>query len=402
MDDESVLVTIFTPAYNVENYITKCIDSVLNQTFKNFEWIIVENASTDSTPTIIKKYEKIDSRIKVIHHTVNMNFFAQTYIEKYAKGKYIAKIDSDDWLEPDYLENLLYPMEKQNVDITICGALDYEQDTHKEFPHEYGMLNGIFEVSDIKKNFIEMRSYMGTYWGKMLRKDIFCRIFSKMQVVDQKLREGNNFGGDTAFILYYLMECRKIAFINKRMYHYRIHGKSNATLTMGLNRITCYVTLREIEKEFLNRCHAATKENILFVEISFWTNLEKLLKSVINDNIPLEKKLQNLHRIYTDSKIKQIREESYNSKIHTILSTYVAWYFMNMEKSRNRDLKDMLILLEPNIFKNISDTTYDWMEQQQELMAYIIMGEYIGAKEYIEKNTTENNKIYVSDLLKWL
>ncbi len=402
MDNGNILITVFTPAYNVENYIVQCIESVLNQTYKNFEWIIVENASTDSTPEIIETYAKLDSRIRVIYHTVNKNNFAQNYIKQYARGKYIVKIDSDDWLEPDYLEKLLYPLEKHKADISMCGAIDYEEETGKEFPHEYGELNGVYLEEDIKDHFIEMRSYLGTYWGKMFRKDIFCAILPEMKSIEEKLKEGKNFGGDTAFILYYLMECKKIIFINKRMYHYRIHSNGYAACTMGVGRISCYLTLRNIEKQFLNKCNAETEENNMLVDVTVWTNLEKLLKSIINSNLLLGKKLEIIHEIYIDPRIKQLREESCNSKVRTILSTYAAWYFMNMEGEQAKDLRDILILLEPDIFVNITDNTYEWMSQQQELMAYIIIGEFAGAREYVRQIITESNKNYISELMRWI
>lgn len=130
--------------------------------------------------------------------------------------------------------------------------------------------------------------------------------------------------------------------------------------------------------------------------------MEKLLKSIINADLPLEKKLRIIHEIYIDPRIKQFRKESYNSKVHAILSTYAAWYFMNMGEKQNKDLRDVFILLEPDIFVNITDDTYEWMSRQKELMAYIIVGEYAGAREYVKKIMDDSNITYIFDLLKWL
>lgn len=396
------MITIYTQAYNVEPYIGQCIKSVISQTYHDFEWLLIENGSTDGTRDIIRKYAQLDGRIKVEYFEQNRLGFVYDYIQEKARGEYIVRIDSDDWIEPDYLEKLLDPMEKQTADISICGALDHEEETGEEFPHEYGELDGVYREEDIKDHFVEMRSYLGTYWGKMFRKNIFYKIFSRIKVVDKKLEQGSYFGGDTAFMLCYLTECKKMAFTNKRMYHYRIHGSGAASCTMGINRISCYFILREIEKEFLAKCNAVTNKNLTLIEISVWTNLEKLLKSVINADLPLGKKLNTIHKIYVDSRIKQLREESCNSKVRTILSTYAAWYFMNMEGEQAKDLRDILILLEPDIFVNITDNTYEWMSQQQELMAYIIIGEFAGAREYVRQIITESNKNYISELMRWI
>ena len=132
------LITIYTQAYNVEPYIEQCIKSVISQTYCNFEWLLIENGSTDGTKEIIRKYEQLDSRIKVDYFKQNKTGFAGDYIRENTNGEYIVRIDSDDWIERDYLEKLLYQMETQNADISICGALDYEEETSEEFPHEYG------------------------------------------------------------------------------------------------------------------------------------------------------------------------------------------------------------------------------------------------------------------------
>ena len=169
------MITIYTQAYNVEKYIEQCIKSVISQTYHDFEWLLIENGSSDGTRDVIRKYAQLDDRIKVEYFEKNRTGFANDYIQEKAKGEYIVKLDSDDWIEPDYLEKLLDPMEKQGADISICGAVDHEEETGEEFPHEYGLLNGIYQTTDIRENYIELRSYLGTYWGKMFRNDIFCR-----------------------------------------------------------------------------------------------------------------------------------------------------------------------------------------------------------------------------------
>ena len=101
------LVTIFTPAYNVENYITVCIESVLNQTYNCFEWILVDNGSTDDTKSIIQEYAKKDKRIKRVRFPKNTDGFAQDMITRFGNGRYVAKLDSDDFWEDQYLEKLV-------------------------------------------------------------------------------------------------------------------------------------------------------------------------------------------------------------------------------------------------------------------------------------------------------
>ena len=384
------LITIYTQAYNVEPYIEQCIKSVISQTYCNFEWLLIENGSTDGTKEIIRKYEQLDSRIKVDYFKQNKTGFAGDYIRENTNGEYIVRIDSDDWIERDYLEKLFYQMETQNADISICGALDYEEETSEEFPHEYGHLEGVYTLQDINSHFIEMRSYMGTYWGKLFRKSIFFKTLNKIEEVYEKLKQASFFGGDTAFMLYYLLECKKLVFIDKRMYHYRIHGKSYTANTIGINRIQNYFVLMGIEKEFLRKCNAQTAENNILVEL-YKKNKKKN-----------KEKLKKIQEIYTNPRIRQFRKESDNSKVSKILSTYAAWYFVNMSDCNKMDFRDLLDLLDPEIFGKITEKTYEWMGRQSELMAYMLMGEYDGAQKYMVHIATENNKIPISELQKTL
>ena len=381
----SKCVTVYTQAYNVENYIEQCIKSVLSQTFQDFEWILVENGSTDKTREIIRKYAALDERIKPDYFDVNQDGFTNYYIAEKADGRYIVKIDSDDWIEPEYLEKLIAPFEDPDVDISICGAVNYEEETGRETPHEYGELDGVYSKSDIEKQFIEMRSYMGTYWGKMFRREI-----------GEKLKKGDNFGGDVAFALCYLGECKKLAFVNERMYHYRIHNNSYATRTIGTNRVFSCLALRETEHHFLHKVNAYTEQNVIMVDLLFWQNIEQLFKNIIRADWDTDQKIKTISEVCANKDLQLLRKEAYNSKVRTILMGDIAWCYMNAGNSKY--LKNVLMLLEPDIFDSISNETYEWMRENQILMSYIIMGEFDNAKRYMEEITTGNNVDYIREL----
>lgn len=115
-------VTVLMPAYNAEKYIGTAIESILNQTYKDFEFIIVNDCSTDSTLDIIKKYAKKDKRIRIISNKKNQKI-AQTLNNglKEAKGKYIARLDADDWSYPERLEKQVNFME-ENPDVVLSSG----------------------------------------------------------------------------------------------------------------------------------------------------------------------------------------------------------------------------------------------------------------------------------------
>ena len=115
------LISIVLPIYNVENYIEKCMESVLNQTYKNIEIILVDDGSPDNCPIICDQYVKEDNRVKVVHKENGGLSDARNAGIKVANGDYITFIDSDDYVDKDYVEFLYNTIEETDADIAIGG-----------------------------------------------------------------------------------------------------------------------------------------------------------------------------------------------------------------------------------------------------------------------------------------
>ena len=115
-----VLVSVVVPVYKVEKYINKCIDSIINQTYKNLEIILVDDGSPDRCPQICDEYAKKDNRIKVIHKkNSGLGAARNTGIDA-AKGEYIGFVDSDDWIMPNMYEEMVNCCENYQVPICEC------------------------------------------------------------------------------------------------------------------------------------------------------------------------------------------------------------------------------------------------------------------------------------------
>lgn len=118
------LISVIVPIYRVEKYLEPCIESIINQTYKNLEIILVDDGSDDNCGEICDKYAKIDARIKVIHKkNAGLNNARKSGI-KIASGKYIGYVDGDDWIEPDMYETLLRNAVKYNVDVVETGVIE--------------------------------------------------------------------------------------------------------------------------------------------------------------------------------------------------------------------------------------------------------------------------------------
>lgn len=121
-------ISIIIPVYNAEKYLRKCLDSVVQQTFSDIEVICVNDCSTDGSLSILREYEKKDSRVKVIHcEQNNRQAVARNIGMSAAAGKYIAFMDADDWIDLDRFERLYREAEKENADIVFSGCVcEYE------------------------------------------------------------------------------------------------------------------------------------------------------------------------------------------------------------------------------------------------------------------------------------
>lgn len=170
------LISIVIPVYNVEKYIKKCLESVLNQTYKNLEIIIVDDGSPDLCPKICDEYAKKDNRIRVIHKENGGLSDARNVGILHSTGKYITFIDSDDWVKNDFVESLYNNLVNNNCDISCCGIVCYFEK------------NGMYKIKGkehIKKIYskIEAQKYLNILgyfdvaaWNKLYKKELFNGI----------------------------------------------------------------------------------------------------------------------------------------------------------------------------------------------------------------------------------
>lgn len=165
------LISIIVPVYNVEKYLDKCIQSLINQTYKNIEIILIDDGSTDSSGKICDEWAKKDKRI-VIKHTKNSGVsMARNIGIKLAKGIYIGFVDADDYIANDMYEFLLKNMKEHNSDISICSSYDVYEDgkiIHNKIENINIELDNIDALIYIFK-----AGYYGTgIWNKLFKKEL--------------------------------------------------------------------------------------------------------------------------------------------------------------------------------------------------------------------------------------
>lgn len=200
-------VSIIVPVYNVSQYISKCLDSLINQTYTNLEIILIDDDSTDNSLEICKKYEKLDSRVFVFHKTNGGAASARNVGLDNCHGDYITFVDSDDYVESNYVEKLLFILEKHNADISVCSFF-YEYTNSKKI-NNYD--SDIIEYDDIGfiKRFLDDWT-CGLIWNKLFKSELLEGI---------RFKEGHKI--DDEFFTYRLiMKSDKIVLFNLPLYHY--------------------------------------------------------------------------------------------------------------------------------------------------------------------------------------
>jgi len=221
---EQALISIIIPVFNVERYLSKCLDSIRAQTYKNLEIIIVDDGSTDKSPQICDEYAKQDNRIKVIHKENEGLSSARNIGLDIMRGEYVTFVDSDDWIEVNMCEELLKELVNYECDMSIGLQFD-NYENGKEEKQTYYTSECEREILNKKEAMLAYlkRKISGTSCGILYKKCIFQDIRFPMG----KLWE------DQAIVFPILKKVEKVIIYNKYFYHY--FHRANSITTVPFN-----------------------------------------------------------------------------------------------------------------------------------------------------------------------
>ena len=207
MKDLSMKISVLIPVYNAENYLKKCIESVLNQVYKNLEIIIVNDGSTDSSQKIIDEYAIIDNRIIVIQKTNGGIGSAYKAAFEVMTGDYISFIDSDDYVVPNYYDEIIQIILNQNPDIVHFGRV---------------LFNDENVVTDTLKRYNETingnEAILDHHFSSLKDPSLACRVFKK-ELFENVTLFDQNIGIDELLIVQILVKTQKIVFTDKVYYY---------------------------------------------------------------------------------------------------------------------------------------------------------------------------------------
>lgn len=308
LKENKPLISVIVPIYKVENYLNCCVNSIINQTYKNLEIILIDDGSPDKCGKICDDFKKEDTRIKVIHKKNNGVGSARNKGLDVCNGEYISFVDSDDYIMPDLIESLYN--EIYDCDYVSCGYTHFDNKNNQEkyfSPKDKIILMGkdaLYKHYSID-NTIENINCVYV-WGKLFRR----KIWDELRFPEEILFE------DIYVMPYILLKCNKIKFINNAGYYYRkVEGSITNNQSPEHKKKTFIDSFKIWDNHLSLYKKCSLKELTVAVEcleidkiLTCYTNdsiptglnkfsksrLRKLIPEVLNESLPIKQKIRYL------------------------------------------------------------------------------------------------------------
>lgn len=284
------LISVIVPIYNVEKYINKCIDSIINQTYKNIEIILIDDGSTDSCCKICDEYEKKDNRIKVIHQENAGLSEARNAGIKVSKGEYLAFVDGDDYILEDMLQYLYDLINETNSEISVCNFIRYWGDDKQlveyDIAREKIVLNKIQALKEILKNDL-LKSFA---WNKLYKKSVF-----------EDVRYPKGMKMEDVATTYKLISNSEKIVIGKMPKYYYVQREGSILSTNSTSMYIDYYKAVLERYKFLKERYPSLKKQ----------NVNTLINFLIGMNLVKDKKLKEyIEQNNTNGLLKKIINEN--------------------------------------------------------------------------------------------
>lgn len=325
------LISILVPVYNVEQYLDRCVESIIAQTYSNLQIILVDDGSTDKSGVICDLWEKKDPRIEVIHKLNGGLTSSRKAGFDIAKGEYISFVDSDDFLEKTYVEDLYNNLVQNNSDISICGYFLDDKDSrpinikaNKSMYKKEAFVKELVlpEICALKNDKTKLPSF------------IWMRMFKKT-VIDDKcfVSEREFFTEDLFFNLESYKNCEKVSVICKPLYHYCMNSNS---LTHIYRKDKCQMEIQRLNRiiEELKDYNALDEKRINLISL-------KIIGGCINNSYKLneyKKFIKDLKPLINNEQIRKVSfksaffELSVSERVYCICYKFRVLYFAYLLK----------------------------------------------------------------------
>lgn len=284
------LISVIVPIYKVEEYIDKCVESILAQTYKNIEVWLIDDGSPDRCGEICDKWAKFDNRVNVVHKPNGGVSDARNTALDLLSGEYITCVDGDDSVAPDYIEIMYKLVQKYDCELAMCNyELSYDGNASKYSNISYK--EKVFSAVEATKELFYQKEFDNYPWCKLYHKSLFDQIRYPKGVIFEDLC--------VSYKLF--LKCKKIAYCNKKALKYLIRrnsyeGASFSTFKMdsAINALKVFeqdegMLLKRVGNAYCCRlfcfaCHLILKAPKGYLNINIlWNIIKKYRKDVLKD-----------------------------------------------------------------------------------------------------------------------
>ncbi len=286
--DNKPLISIIVPVYNVENYIRRCVDSLINQTYKNLEIILIDDGSPDNSGVICDEYAQRDSRVKVIHKENGGVSSARNVGLDEVMGDYVGFLDSDDYIDLFMYEELYNNLVDNGTDISICGLA--QENINGEFiPHYVGEMSEVFDRAQTIAQMLKQVKYTCSLCDK---------LFSVKLIGDTRFDENISHNEDLLFVYQLMRNSKKAVYTPKPMYYYCNNEQSASRVSFSDKNTTMLkaqtLVLEDIRENIPEIYDVALTEyvktaifNLTAIAKSGYSNKEytEKLRKIVKDNL---------------------------------------------------------------------------------------------------------------------
>lgn len=280
------LISVVVPIYNVEKYIKRCIESIINQTYVNLEIILVNDGSPDKCGEICEKYALKDKRIKVIHKRNGGLSDARNSGIEIAKGKYIGFVDSDDYIDLDMYEILYKNLKKNEADISICDIYTVYDDfieKYKKSDENIIIMNNELAI----KEMLDEKIINTSAWNKLYKIELFKEIRYPFGKLSEDLF--------TTYKLFHISN--RICYIDKPKYYYVQTENSIMRSNFNIRKLDTLEGTKELV-EFTKRYYRNIEKNAINRHVKYSISyLRQIIENNFNDKIIIESLRKDVKKI---------------------------------------------------------------------------------------------------------
>lgn len=257
------LISLIVPVYNAEKYLKRCIDSILSQTFRDFELMLIDDGSTDSSGHICDVYAENDERIKVFHKKNGGVSSARNFGIENASSAWISFIDSDDYIDSNYLQAFINMIDER-PDLIILSGVSYDA-KNSSYKRSVDYKKIVYtDFSGIILDSMAFTSGDGCVYSKLYKLNLIKRI-------NLSFIESNAAYEDTSFVFEYLTECKRIVIAHGSTYHYDVSVQNSLS-----KRMHPYYSYQQTAQKMIDVCDKkistsnSTSQDLIFCAYSKW------------------------------------------------------------------------------------------------------------------------------------